>query len=297
MKLPVNNTILNKIGISDAIVEKWLKNRLKISYPMLKNNKYYESEDGFAFVENGDKYVIPLTLKEITLYTKNPEIFKKYFLENVKFYISFINWLHKIQPKTQLLEAIDKFTSLLSILYLFQRAMDHHYFHFDRYLVYQNYPDTPVGFWWQIMKEICQIVARKEKTDPEILFLKLLTEDIQFLLQYKKILTTLEFDQLLKALKNIHIFEDAQEAEVELITDKTRKENILFHTAIPIWNDLMKLLKKYPELIKQEYKSKIPEIIEGHPLIVTRLILSPEGLNYFQSDIFEMFEEEIKRWI
>ena len=50
-------------------------------------------------------------------------------------------------------------------------------------------------------------------------------------------------------------------------------------------------------LLKSECQSKIPKITEGHPLIITRLILSPEGLNYFQQDIFNMFENEIKRWI
>ena len=152
----MSDTILQKIGITDMIVQSWLKEGLKISYPMLQNKKYYRSEDGFALVENGDKYVIFLSKKEKDLYTKHPEIFKKDFLNNIKFYIRFINWLHSLQPKTDFLDPEQKFTSLLLILYLFQRGMDYHYYHFDRYLVYQNYPDTPVGYWWKKLKEICQ---------------------------------------------------------------------------------------------------------------------------------------------
>ncbi len=293
----MSKTVLEKIGVIDRVVQSWIKKGLKITYPMIKNKKYYLSEDGFAFVENGDKYVIPLSKKEIVLYTKHPEIFKKVFLKNVKLYIIFINWLYKLRPKTIDLEVKERFTALLLILYLFQRGMDHHYYHFDRYLVYQNYPETPVGFWWKNLKEICQKISWQKKLDPNIVFLKLLTKDERTPREYKDSLTTFEFNQLLITLKNIRIFEDSQEAEVELITDYKKKENIFFRTAIPIWNDLMELLKKYPELIKLEYKSKIPEITEGHPLIVIRLILSPEGLNYFQPEILKMFEKEIKKWV
>lgn len=293
----MDKTILIKIGVSDEIVKKWLKGGLKISYPMIKNKKYYISEDGIAFVENGDKYVIPLSKKEVTTYTKNPKIFKNDFLKSAKFYVTFVNWLHKLQTKIDPLKPKEKFTSLLLILYLFQRAMDHHYYHFDRYLVYQNYSDTPVGFWWKKMQDICQIISQKEKIDSDILFLKLLSKDEQSPIQYKNILTSVEFNQLLEALRNIRIFEDTQEAEVDLIIDKKTRENILFRTAVPIWNDLMDLLKKYPDVFKADYKIKISEITEGHPLIITRLILSTTGLNYLRPDIFAAFKNEIKRWI
>ncbi|MBI5122891.1 hypothetical protein HZA75_03455 [Candidatus Roizmanbacteria bacterium] len=292
----MNNTILQKIGITDMIVQSWLKEGLKISYPMLKNKKYYRSEDGFAFVENGDKYVIPLSKKETDLYTKHPENFKINFLKNVKFYVEFINWLHNLQPKTESLESEQKFTSLLLILYLFQRGMDYHYYHFDRYLVYQNYPDTPVGFWWDKLKKMCKEITVKEKGDENIALLHLLSNDSES----KNLKSSLIYKQqteLVEILKNIKIFEDAQEDEIKFVTDFKAKENIFFRTAMPIWNNLMKLLKKYPDLLKLKCKNKIPKITEGHPLIITRLILSPEGLNYFQQDIFNMFENEIKRWI
>ena len=295
-KFGMTNTILEKIGITDSVVQSWLKKGLKITYPMLKNEKYYESEDGFAFVENGDKYVIPLSKKEIALYTKHPEIFKKDFLKNVKFYVTYINWLHKLRPKTKLFEKRKKVISLLLILYLFQRGMDHHYYHFDRYLAYQNYPDTPVGFWWDKLKKICKELSVKEKGDENIALLHLLSNDSESK-NLKSLLNHKQQTELAEILKNIKIFEDAQENEVKKVTDFKAKENILFRTAIPIWNDLMDLLKKYPRILKPEHQSRISEIIEGHPLIITRLILSPEGLHYFQPDILKIFEKEIKRWI
>ena len=295
-KCEMSNAIFNKIGITDSVVQSWLKKGLKITYPMLKNEKYYESEDGFAFIENGDKYVIPLSKKEIVLYTKHPQIFKKDFLRNVKFYVAFINWIHKLQPKTKFLKPKERFTSLFLILYLFQRGMDHHYYHFDRYLAYQNYPDTPVGFWWDKLKKMCKELSVKKKGDENIILLHLLSNDSESK-NLKSFLNHKQQTELAEILKNIKIFEDAQENEIKFVTDFKAKENIFFRTAIPIWNDLTELLKKYPELIKLEYKSKISEITEGHPLIIIRLILSPEGLNYFHPEIFKIFEKEIKKWI
>ncbi len=295
-KLEMSNTILQKIGITDEIVRSWLKKGLKISYPMLQNKKYYKSEDGFAFVENGDKYVILLSKKEIELYTKHPETFKKDFLFNERFYVQFINWLHGLQPKIDLLKPEDKFISLLLILYLFQRGMDYHYYHFDRYLAYQNYPDTPIGYWWDKLKSICKEISIKEKIDENVILLHLLSNDKES----KKLKVSLAGKKqklLQQVLKNIKIFEAAQESEVKLIKDFKAKEDILFRTAIPIWNTLIELLKKHPDLLKLGYQYKIRGITEGHPLIITRLILSPEGLNYFQQDIFNLFENEIKRWI
>lgn len=295
-KSEMNDTILQKIGITDEIVHAWLKKGLKISYPMLKNNKYYKSEDGLSFVENGDKYVVFLSKKEKDLYTKHPEIFKKDFLKNVRFYVKFINWLHNHQSQTDYFKSEQKFTSLLLILYLFQRGMDYHYYHFDRYLAYQNYPDTPVGFWWNKLKKLCKAISKKEELDENIILLHLLTNDKESG-KLKRFLNNKQQAILKHVLKNMKIFENAQENEVRLVKDFKAKEDILFRTAIPIWNTLMELLKKYPDLLKPKYQSKIPEIIEGHPLIMIRLILSPEGLNYLQQDVFNMFEDEIKRWI
>lgn len=283
----MGNTVLQQIGITNRVVDSWLKKGLKISYPMLKNKKYYKSEDGFAFVENGDKYVIPLSKKEVALYIKSPLLLKNNFLKNLQLYIDFIDWLHIIRPKTDSLVPKEKFVSLLSILYLFQRAMDHHYFHFDRYLVYQNYPETPVGFWWNKLKKICK---------DNVTLLHLLANDRESK-KLKKALKKKQLQEVDQTLTNIKIFESAQKIEIEKVTDFKSKENRLFRTAIPIWNSLIDLLTRYPYLLKTDFRNKLTEITQGHPLIITRLILSPEGLKYFQPEILTMFEREIKRWI
>jgi len=70
---------------------------------------FYLSEDGEAFVENGDKYLIPVSKRETSLYTDHPEVFTKDFLKNVRLYIRFMNWIHGLQSRAVLLEMKEKF--------------------------------------------------------------------------------------------------------------------------------------------------------------------------------------------
>ncbi len=293
----MNSTILERIGVFQKEVNKWRRMGLKISYPMKKLQHYYLSEDGEAFVENGDKYVIPLSKREKSLYTNHPEVFTKDFLKNVRLYVRFMNWIHRLQSRAVLLETKEKFTSLLVLLYLFQRAMDHHYYHFDRYLAYQNYPDTPVGFWWDQLKNFSQRLSHVMHQDENIVFLNLLGRNKKTIAVCKNFLSQISFTDLLTVLRNIKIFEEAQEKEVKAIVDTKSQENILFRTAIPIWSALMDILKDYPELIKPQFRSRLPSIREGNPLIMIREILSPEGLNYFESSITELFAKEVMRWV
>ena len=124
------------------IIDSWKKKGLKISFPMKENKKYFKSDDGI-FVESADKYLIKFSTKENKLYTEKPAVFRDDFLNNVKFFFDFHQFIYKQLEKTEDL------ASVLTLTYLFLSAMDHHYYHFDRYLVYENYPKTPVGFWWK----------------------------------------------------------------------------------------------------------------------------------------------------
>ncbi len=136
-----DKTILAKIGISDEIVKKWKKKGLKITYPMKPNKKFFKSDDGKLFVETADRFVVPLSRREIDIYTKSPYRFRKDFLENIKIYRDFYKFLVIYRERIKDLKTYhEKASALLSLSYLFQLVMDHHYYHFDRYLVYENYP-------------------------------------------------------------------------------------------------------------------------------------------------------------
>ena len=80
-----NKTILEKIGIRDEIVKKWKKKGLKITYQTRVRTRFLKSDDGEIFIENGDKFVPPLSKEETRIYKRHPEKFRDDFLKNVRF--------------------------------------------------------------------------------------------------------------------------------------------------------------------------------------------------------------------
>jgi hypothetical protein len=294
-----NRTVLEKIGISHQIVKNWKSQGIKITYPMRERKNYMKSEDGVVFVESADKYVPPLTKKETKLYTKYPERFRDDFMKNVSLYFQFHTFLF---DKAQLLENLktpkEKLSSALSLMYLFLSAMDHHYYHYDRYLVYEDYPQTPLGYWWSQLKIYHSQVFNEKvsKTKPTENFLKLLSGDINTLSKFKTNLSKDDYKGLLQTLKSIKIFEDTQEKEIRIISGYPAKEDLLLKTGFGIWNQICDLIKNFPETVQKKSNKKITELIEGHPIISTRILLLPSKLKTFKGEIFSEFIKEINRW-
>jgi len=296
-----NKTILEKIGIRDEIVKKWKKRGLKITYPTIVRTRFLKSDDGEIFIENGDKFVHPLSKEETRIYKRYPEKFREDFLKNVRFYIKFCNFIYKNQKKVERLKNKEKIAALLSLIYLFQQAMDYHYYHWDRYLVYQNYPSTPVGYWWKRLKDLsAKIEPAKKKVirnRPSEDFLKLLMGDKKILKKFEENLSKRDFLKLKQSLKAIKIFEDAQQKEVNLVIDFRRREEIFVRTAFPMWNKFCEEIKKHPELIKKRNISEIKKIINFHPIIAIRKIMLQKTLRCYDDEVFSQFEREIKRWL
>ncbi len=290
-----SKTVLEKIGISLKIVKQWKSKGLKISYPMQARRNFFKSQDGKVFTESADKFVPPLTKEENILYTKYPEKFREDFLENVKLYFKFHIFLYeKSKEIEKLTTSEDKSTANLSLMYLFLSAMDHHYYHFDRYLAYQDYPDTPVGYWWKKLKTIHSKVFKGNSYET---FLKTFSQDKKIMNEYKNKLSLKEFNELEKILEQIKIFEDVQEKEIKIISGYPSKEDLLLKTGFGIWSKLCDLIKEYPIFIQKKYHSEIVKLIDGHPIISTRILLLPLSLQKFDKVIFSEFKREINRWV
>jgi len=294
-----DKTILEKIGISDEVVKKWKKEGLKITYPIKQNLNWFKSADGEVFWENADKFVPLLTKKETKLYIKSPKRFREDFLKNLRFYRKFCNFVDKTQKRTEKLKAEEKVTALLSLIYLFQRAMDYHYYHWDRYIVYEEYPQTPVGYWWQKIKDLYTKVTKKKvlKQNPPEDFLRILVLDKEILEKFRKHLSKNNFLQLQKTLKAIKIFQDAQQKEAEIITRGMVNANIFVNTGFPMLDKFWKELKKHPELVKKGDLPKIKKIKKLHPIITARRLLLIPTLKCFDEEIFFQFKKEIQRWL
>lgn len=176
--------------------------------------------------------------------------------------------------------------------------MDHHYYHFDRYLAYEEYPETPVGYWWKKLQDFYLKVfkIKVSKTQP-ITFLQLLAQDSKILDICKKNLSREEYDELLKVLQVVKMFEEVQEKEIKIISGYPAKEDLLLKSGFGIWNKICELIKQSPEVIQKKCQAEINELVEGHPILSTRMLLLPQSLSCFQRDILSHFESEINRWV
>jgi hypothetical protein len=295
--MPKNNTILEKIGISNKKVKKWKSAGLKISYPMKARSRFLKSADG-VFVYAADKFFPPLSAREIKEYTKNPEKFRQDFFKNLRFYTRFYKFLYSLIKKTEKLEIKEKIAALLSLSYLFQSAMDHHYYHFDRYLAYENYPQTPLGYWWKKLKDLFAKATGEKvsKANPQEDFLKLLSVDKEILDNFMKKLSNNEFAELKNTLKKIKFFEKTQEIEAKLLYGTHLKESKLLKTGFTIWEKISEIVKNHLYLLNKKDSSKLKKIIEENPIVGTRKLLFI-GLKYFNSEILTKFETEITRWV
>jgi len=295
----MSKTILEKINISDKDVENWKRRGLKITYPVRENPNYFKSDDGEIMIENADKFVPPLTKRETKIYIENPARFKKDLTKNARFLRKFVNFIYKKEANFKKLNGGEKVSALLSLLYLFQRAIDHHYYHWDRYLAYENYPQTPVGFWWHKLMTL-HTKATKEKDskqNPSEYFLRLLSGDNKILNIFKNRLSSKEFSELKKVLSSIKIFEEAQQKEVEFLVDyKTNENNVLIRTGFPILEEFWKEIDKSQGFIRKEYIPEIRKLKKIHPIICGRKLTLPEALDYFDNGIKSMVRREIKRW-
>lgn len=293
-----DKSILEQIGVSQNIINKWKRDGLHITYPMVPKRKFYRSNDGDLFVETADKYAPPLDKQELKIYTTNPLFFKKDFLNNAKFFIRFCDYIVSIRGRTEGLNSTNKLVALLVLMYLFQSAMDHHYYHFDRYLAYEAYPQTPVGYWLEKLTRLYQKIykQRVSSNNPSVEFLKLLSQDQEVLKQFEKGLSKKDFQFLQKILQNIKVFESAQNEEVEIIMNTKNNEHKFMRTGFPIWDKLLEIVKEHPELVKRKYLNKTRNILNGHPILGTRLILNPDGIACFQDDVVSSFKAELVKW-
>jgi len=295
-----NNAVLQKMGIVDKVVKDWKSKGLKITFPMNKNKKYFRSDDGPVFVESADKYAPHLSKKETELYIRNPIKFEEDFLRNVTFYFNFHTFLFdKSGQIERLSKSEERLAASLALMYLFQSAMDHHYYHFDRYLVYQDYPETPVGYWWKKLKDY-YIKAFREKVTKQSQsanYLRVLARDPKILKELKKRLSKEEFIEFKKVLDVIKLFEGIQQKEYKIISGYPSKEDLLLKSGFSLWNNIYQVIKKYPTIILRKYRKKILKLIEGHPITSTRELLLTQQLKSFKKEIFMAFKEELARWL
>ncbi|MBU0619248.1 hypothetical protein KKD62_03370 [Patescibacteria group bacterium] len=245
-----------------------------------------------------DEFVPPLSAKQISLYIRKPEKYRQALLKNLKLYIKFCLELKKQVFRIRKLPESSQLAALLVILFLFQSAMDHHYYHYDYPLDLENYSKSPLGWHYlRIKKIVTDMVVKIEFENPQ----QWITEKALYLLSKKGAEVIQEFEpylakQVRKDLKDsygaIMIYIKVQQEEEKLFYGKNKKGPI-FITGCILWDALNKLISKTKGYYKN--KRKLIKILAGDPIYGTRkIIVDMEKL--FSDQITEMVKTELNNW-
>lgn len=278
-------------------VSKSIRKKIKISTTMkhyLHNphTKYYD----WNWCK--DEFVPPLTNQELNTYIKNSNKFRNDFLTNLKLYIKLCNELDVFVKKIIKSSKNYNLSTFLSLLFIFQSAMDNHYYKYDYLLDLEEYPKSPLGWHYLKAKKIITAVSNKvhaknNKTWIETQMLYLLSKKgVNIIKILKKYLNTKELLKLKDSYKALQIFIKTQQEE-QLLFVGTNRNSIILKTGFDIWNGLKQAVKDNQ---KSCFKIKeLNKILNGDPIYGTRKILV-DIKNYFVPKVVKEVNNEVSIW-
>lgn len=224
------------------------------------------------------------------MYIKHPDRFRKDFLDNLKLYNKFCYQLYKHIDEASKLQAREKIIFLITLLFLFQSAMDIHYSKFDNLLDLEEYSGSPLGWHYLRMRKIVSQVSE----DVEETMLQLLTKKgIEQIYSMKNHLCNKYFEELLQSYSAVSIFIKVQQEEEVLFFGK-HQDGIIYKTGYKIVNNLLDCIKSTNDFCLKTLE--VVTLLTGEPSYGTRKILVDMDM-YFTEGIVKGVRSEIKNWI
>ncbi|MBI2621480.1 MAG: hypothetical protein HYW63_02420 [Candidatus Levybacteria bacterium] len=244
-----------------------------------------------------DEFVPPLTNQEFQKYILSASDFRKDFLRNLNLYISFCSQIKRVVSKVNVLDHHEEVTALVALFYLFQSAMDHHYYHYDYFLDLEEYPKSPLGWHFLRMKKILTKVSPRLKKDnswveKEILHL-LSRKGEKTITNLKPHTTSSELKQINESYKAVQIFLKVQQEEEKLFVGNNFNSPV-FKAGYGLWDGLGKAVKKTDNKYFKDKKGLL-KILDGDPIWGTRKILV-DRKDYIASPILNLIQDEIIAW-
>lgn len=232
------------------------------------------------------------------LHCQKPEKLRRNLIANLKLYIKFCFELKKQLPKIKILPKDKKIVSLITLLFLFQSAMDNHYYHFDYPLDLEEYPKSPLGFHYLRIKRIILKLAGRGGSDDQQawadkrLLMLLSKKGTEVIRDLRPHLNKKTLDEMLKSYHAIQTFIKLQQEEERLFYGKNKKGPI-FTTGLAIWAAIKKTVRANHGYFKD--KTKLLSILNGDPIYGTRKILT--GMeNFLARSIVVVIRKELQAW-
>lgn len=159
-----------------------------------------------------DDFVPPLSEAKFHLYVTRALRFKEDFLKNIELNAKFNADLREAVREISKYLLKDKVVGLLVLLYLFQSAMDYHYYHFDYYLKDEDNPVSPMGWHFLRIRKIVAKMAKQNGIDnkenwAEEMVLKILS------LKGEEIAKKTKNTQLISSCLDVHVYESVHQEQ------------------------------------------------------------------------------------
>lgn len=308
-------TVLEKCGITNGMIRKLKHEGLSVSKQVrpYKNAMKSPSEGWFYYV--ADRFTPPFTKKERNYYIKNPEKFCKDLLKNTEFFRNTAGILYNAFRNLKKLNNEEALAANIALIRLFHASIETLYLKYDRHFEYHDYKQSPVGFHWFRLKELCLSAAKNAtipnpKTWAEEKILQLFsgygivkksqkTKRIaqQAYAEIKKNLKGKQTDELDKLVRIFRLFSITQEKESKISGGNIPDRDIgAIDTVCIYFESMVNIVNKNPEFIKKKYRNKFKEIAqEENPLFRPKKLMH-EGGNFFIPSVKKLYSEELKRW-
>ncbi|MBI4098392.1 MAG: hypothetical protein HY426_05150, partial [Candidatus Levybacteria bacterium] len=259
--------VLEKLGITPKKLPPGISSRLIIApkmthYPKNPHTKYLQ------WIWCKDEFVPPLTKQEFQKYINNAESFRRDFLQSLNMYLDFCSQIKKVIPKVSALSQQEQIAAFIALFYLFQSAMDNHYYRYDYGLDLEEYPKSPLGWHFLRMQKILRKIGKKMKKDDswvkkEMLYL-LTKKGKQRIKGLSTYLTKQELEQLTISYNAIQIFLKVQQEEEKLFVGNNFDSHV-FVVGYAMWEGLGKAVKKTDYKYFKDKKGLV-EILSGDPI-------------------------------
>lgn len=245
-----------------------------------------------------DEFVPPLSQREFRQYCAHPASFRRDLLANLRMYRRFCIELLTQTRTIRMLPQEKQLIASLTLLFLFQSAMDYHYYRYDYLLDLEEYPKSPVGWHYLRMKTlVVKAASSRGKLSDEAW----VNEQLLMLLGKKASATIRELTKILKgeqvktlnsSYQAIQIFLRVQQEEEKLFYGKNQKGPI-FTAGYAIWRSLQEVATQSNILGKKQ--KQLLTILNGDPIYGTRYILVHMN-KLFPGSIVQRVRDNLKQW-
>lgn len=155
-------TVLEKCGINAALIKFFKAKGLSVKKRITPFPSFMRSPSEEWFSSITDRFTPPLEPSEKKAMIANPYIFSHKVAEGATLLSEISGVLHEaLSICKKKLSGGEAIAALLSINHIFISCLHLNYLKFDRHLEYHDYPESPVGHYWQKFNALCLSAATK----------------------------------------------------------------------------------------------------------------------------------------